>query len=312
MAKNSKNWTAEPLPPAYAQTRTAAAAWFYALQYEPHQDIPQLKPLLKECFPLADLDLAEAIVRRLSPYEDITDALVDEVLATAHVDNLESLPWREAVLRVLAIDFLAAVKGASAVQTEDALVRITSYLDDKLRGASKNACQFIAGQRTRIRKAVRLLVLAMLYVAQYRKSHTVEMLQADTMQLVIPWQSQDFIKDDFPFDDFIQNGNTINVRGRYAFCEATKVVRAMLNRRAEIDEIIQRSSKKWRVPRMSIIDLNILRLGTYELMFERISTPRVLINEAVELAKAFGAEQSKNFVNGILQQLCNDNHIEVV
>ena len=62
---------------------------------------------------------------------------------------------------------------------------------------------------------------------------------------------------------------------------------------------------------MALIDLNILRLASYELFFEHISPPRILINEAVELAKTFGAEQSKNFVNGILQQLCNDNHIEV-
>ena len=52
-------------------------------------------------------------------------------------------------------------------------------------------------------------------------------------------------------------------------------------------------------------------MSAYELFFERLSPPRILINEAVELAKVFGAEQSKNFINGILQQLCNDNHIEV-
>ena len=62
---------------------------------------------------------------------------------------------------------------------------------------------------------------------------------------------------------------------------------------------------------MSLSDLNILRLGTYELMFERATSPRSLINEAVELAKQFGAEQSKNFVNGILQQICVDNQINV-
>ena len=80
---------------------------------------------------------------------------------------------------------------------------------------------------------------------------------------------------------------------------------------SELDERIQASSKRWRISRMSVVDLNILRMAAYELFFERLSPPRILINEAVELAKTFGAEQSKNFVNGILQQLCNDNHIEV-
>ena len=58
---------------------------------------------------------------------------------------------------------------------------------------------------------------------------------------------------------------------------------------------------------MALIDLNILRMATYELFIEKKSSTNILINEAVELAKMFGAEQSPAFVNGILQQICNDN-----
>ena len=348
MSKNS-NWTPEILPPEQSQTRTAAAAWLYARQYDPQEDASlsaplqevlsklksahsdgEIRAILHGFVPQADLDVAEAMVRRRAPYEDITDELIDEVMDTAHGDGFEILPWREAVLRVLTIDFLAQVKGASAVPTEDALVRITTYLDEKLRGASKNACQFITGQRTRIRKGVRLVVLAMLYVQQLRGDIPVEDIQHDVMQLACPCGIDSFLRealieaapkeeidttaeispDPFPFDGFIRDG-VLNARGRYVCCEASKVIRAMRKLGADIDTAIQNSSKKWRIERMSIVDLNILRLGAYELLFERASAPRVLINEAVELAKTYGAEQSKSFVNGILQQICNDNHIEV-
>jgi len=89
----------------------------------------------------------------------------------------------------------------------------------------------------------------------------------------------------------------------------TDLVRGVLAHRDELDELIQRSSRRWRVRRMAHIDRNILRLASYELMHRTDVPPRVVINEAVELAKRFGAEQTRSFVNGILQQVCSDNHI---
>ena len=70
-----------------------------------------------------------------------------------------------------------------------------------------------------------------------------------------------------------------------------------------IDETIQAASKNWRVERMSRVDRNILRLATYELCHAPDVPKRVIINEAIELAKRFGTNESAAFVNGILDRV---------
>lgn len=69
---------------------------------------------------------------------------------------------------------------------------------------------------------------------------------------------------------------------------------------AEIDRMIMQQSKGWRISRMAVIDRSILRLAVYELCFMSEVGPGVVINEAVELAKRFGTDESSRFVNGIL------------
>ena len=78
-----------------------------------------------------------------------------------------------------------------------------------------------------------------------------------------------------------------------------------------LDSKIQGSSPRWKIGRMDIIDRNILRLASYELFHCPDVPPRVVINEAVELAKRYGATQTRSFVNGILQQICLDNEISL-
>jgi N utilization substance protein B len=70
-----------------------------------------------------------------------------------------------------------------------------------------------------------------------------------------------------------------------------------------IDSIINRYSKHWRLSRMSKIDRNILRMAIYELIYLMNIPPAVTINEAVELAKKYGTEESGAFVNGILDRI---------
>jgi N utilization substance protein B len=70
-----------------------------------------------------------------------------------------------------------------------------------------------------------------------------------------------------------------------------------------IDDIINRYSEHWRLSRMSKIDRNILRMAIYELVYLRDIPPPVTINEAVELAKKYGTEESGAFVNGILDRI---------
>lgn len=74
----------------------------------------------------------------------------------------------------------------------------------------------------------------------------------------------------------------------------------------EIDAIIIKTAPEWPLDQITVIDRNILRIGIYELMFQKQVPPKVAINEAVELAKTFGGESSGKFVNGVLGTLYKD------
>src|SRR4051794_18454691 len=84
---------------------------------------------------------------------------------------------------------------------------------------------------------------------------------------------------------------------------ATKLVAAAAERTKEIDDLITTSSKNWRLERMSRVDRNILRLGATELVAFKDVPVKVVINEAVELAKRFGTAESSAFVNGVLDRI---------
>lgn len=84
---------------------------------------------------------------------------------------------------------------------------------------------------------------------------------------------------------------------------ARSLVAETVAQQAEIDDVIQSASRNWRLDRMSRVDRNILRLATYELRFTEDVPVKVVINEAVELAKRFGAAESPAFVNGILDRV---------
>ena len=71
--------------------------------------------------------------------------------------------------------------------------------------------------------------------------------------------------------------------------------------RGELDQMLSDAAENWALERMAVTDRNVLRLGAYEILYTE--TPeKVAINEALELAKRFGAEQSSQFVNGILDR----------
>ena len=89
-----------------------------------------------------------------------------------------------------------------------------------------------------------------------------------------------------------------------AFTE--RVVEGVWRNRAEIDALIESHSTNWRLDRMPAVDRNILRLATYELLFEREIASSVTLNEAIEIAKRFGTEESGAFVNGVLDPIARD------
>lgn len=71
----------------------------------------------------------------------------------------------------------------------------------------------------------------------------------------------------------------------------------------KIDSIISESAPEWPIEQIAVIDKVILRIAIYELIFQREVPPKVVINEAVELAKSYGGENSSKFVNGVLGTL---------
>jgi N utilization substance protein B len=84
---------------------------------------------------------------------------------------------------------------------------------------------------------------------------------------------------------------------------ARDLVSAATERAVELDSLIATSSRNWRLERMSRVDRNILRLGATELVAFRDVPVKVVINEAVELAKRFGTAESSAFVNGVLDRI---------
>jgi N utilization substance protein B len=84
---------------------------------------------------------------------------------------------------------------------------------------------------------------------------------------------------------------------------ARELVRRAAEHRAEIDDVIQTASRNWRLDRMARVDRNILRLAASELRHAPDVPVKVVINEAVELAKRFGTGESAAFVNGILDRI---------
>ena len=84
---------------------------------------------------------------------------------------------------------------------------------------------------------------------------------------------------------------------------ATHLVEGTLTRRPELDQLIAAHANNWEIGRMAVVDRNILRLGAYELLYADDVPPKVCLNEAIELAKRFGDEESSRFVNGILDTI---------
>ena len=84
---------------------------------------------------------------------------------------------------------------------------------------------------------------------------------------------------------------------------AEELVRGVAANRRSIDDAIEGASANWRLDRMAKVDRNVLRLAVYELRHRTDVPVKVVINEAIELAKKYGAEGSGAFVNGVLDQL---------
>ena len=83
---------------------------------------------------------------------------------------------------------------------------------------------------------------------------------------------------------------------------AQSLLRGVRNHRETIDNRLKLASENWNLERMAATDRNILRLGAFEMMFTD-TPPKVAVNEAIEMAKRYGDQDSPRFVNGILDRL---------
>lgn len=82
------------------------------------------------------------------------------------------------------------------------------------------------------------------------------------------------------------------------------LIRGVLNHLEDIDSKIQSYSKNWKLERMSKIDKNVMRIATFEMLYApEVLRPNIAINEAIDLAKKYGSQDSGSFVNGLLDQI---------
>ena len=86
-----------------------------------------------------------------------------------------------------------------------------------------------------------------------------------------------------------------------AFTE--RLVRGVAAEQALIDQRIGQASRNWRLERMARVDRNLLRMAVFELTFGEDVPPKVAINEAIEIAKRFGTQETPAFVNGVLDRV---------
>ena len=86
---------------------------------------------------------------------------------------------------------------------------------------------------------------------------------------------------------------------------ADELVRGVQSERPAIDALIQKSSTHWKLDRMARVDRNILRLAVYEILRRADVPVRVTLNEAIELGKKYGSEESSSFVNGVLDRVAH-------
>jgi transcription antitermination protein NusB len=87
---------------------------------------------------------------------------------------------------------------------------------------------------------------------------------------------------------------------------ADSIVKGVTDTRDAIDTTIRKASTHWRLERMSRVDRNLLRLGAWELLHSTEVPRAVVLDEAVELAKSYGTEESPAFVNGVLNRVAED------
>jgi N utilization substance protein B len=93
---------------------------------------------------------------------------------------------------------------------------------------------------------------------------------------------------------------------------ASRLVMGVSEKLEPLDSLIQRFAEHWTLDRIALVDKNILRLGIYELLFREDIPKKASLNEAIEIAKLYGSEDSGKFINGILDRIMNCSADEIL
>jgi transcription antitermination factor NusB len=126
------------------------------------------------------------------------------------------------------------------------------------------------------RRQGREAALKLLYACEMTRAQAEEVLTALWVESIVPLAGQEFVQ---------------------------MLVTGVVEHREEIDALIQSCSEHWSLDRIGVVERNILRLAIYELLFLPDIPPNVSINEAVEVAKHYGAQDAWLFINGILDRI---------
>jgi len=107
-----------------------------------------------------------------------------------------------------------------------------------------------------------------------------------------------------PIKAFAQSKENFSKEESDEFAE--QIVLGVQKHLQEIDRLIEKYSENWRLDRISLIDRNILRMAIFELLYCEEIPPKVTLNEAIDLGKRFGTDDSGSFINGILDRIQNE------
>jgi N utilization substance protein B len=118
----------------------------------------------------------------------------------------------------------------------------------------------------------------------------VQLLYQNDLAKMDPEEAMNLFWEHFPVDMEVRE-----------FC--TQLVLGTLDRLAAIDELLSEASENWSLNRMSVVDRNILRLATYELLDRLDIPPSVSLNEAIEIAKKYSTPDAAMFINGVLDRV---------
>ena len=151
------------------------------------------------------------------------------------------------------------------------------------------------------RRAGREMALRMLYQSDLGGASAAEVLAAFDLGEYAAG-AEDELGSEAPATRRRRSGTAVEV-ARQAFEHARSLVAGTIEHRDEIDRLIRTQAENWRLERMPPVDRNILRLAVYELLYEGDVPRLAVVDEAVDLAKSYGSENSGRFVNGLLDGL---------